>query len=129
VQGIKGVGMNGMEQDDRNFLESEYKTKQILVVVNIVAFIVGLLAFSIACINGNVYGLLFLLLFWFIGGLIVIIMLGLGLKSLKKRTTFGNKIVGFIAELVGVAFSCPVSIVAGLFRMYKIKIQLAENNL
>jgi uncharacterized membrane-anchored protein len=125
--------MNSNENDtvyeNDSLLKSEYKTKQTLVIVNIVAFLVGLLVFSISCINGSVYGLPLLLLFWFIGGLVVIIMLGVGMKSLKKKTTFGNKIVGFIAELVGIALGCPVFIVAGLFRMYKIKIQLAENNL
>jgi hypothetical protein len=118
-----------MEYHDKSFFESEYKKKYILVIVNMVAFVVGLLAFSISCITGNVYGLPLLLLSWFIGGLVANIMLGLGMKSFRGRASFGTKIVKFFGELIGLALGCPVFIFMGLIGMSKVKKQIVENNL
>jgi hypothetical protein len=124
--------MNHIDHDvayeNDSFFKSEYKKKQILVVVNIVAFLIGLFAFCISCITGSVYGLPLLLLFWFIGGLIANIMLGTGLKSFKGRATFSTKIVKFFGELIGMALGCPIFIFMGLIGMGKVKKQIAENN-
>jgi hypothetical protein len=125
--------MNNNEQDtayeNDSFFKSEYKKKQIGVIVNMVTFSIGLLVFCISGINGNVYGLLYLLISWFIGGLIGSIMFGTAFKSLREKTTLGKKLVKFIMELIMMAFCCPVFIITGLIGMYRVKMQIAENSL
>ena len=125
--------MNDMDHDSAyendSPIKSEYKKKYILVIVNMVAFLVGLLAFAISCITDNEYGIPLLLLFWFIGGVIGNIMVGKGLKSFKGNATFGTKVVKFITELLGMALGCPAFIIGGLIGMYRVKKQIVENNL
>jgi hypothetical protein len=127
------VNMSSNEHDVKSendsLFKSEYKKKQTLVIVNMVVFLVGLLAFSMSCMTGNVYGLPLLLLFWFIGGLVANIMLGIGMKSFRGRASFGTKIVKFFGELIGMALGCPVLIITGLIGMNKVKKQIAGNNL
>jgi hypothetical protein len=108
-------------EDDR-LLKSTYNTRKIVVIINVVTFFVGLLAYLITQNTG------FLFLFWFIGGLIANIMLRLGIKSLKERTTLLMKIAGFIGELIGMALACPVFIISGLIGMLRVKKQIAKNN-
>ncbi|MDR0289746.1 MAG: hypothetical protein LBI06_02295 [Treponema sp.] len=109
-------------ENDRLF-KSGLKTKQIVLIVNAVTCSVGLIGLFIAT-----NGLVFLLIAWFVGGLVANILGRVGMTSLKEKTTFGMKIAGFIGELIGTALACPIIIIMGLIGMYRVKKQIAGND-